>query len=258
MHILVTNDDGVNAPGLLALAQEMRSIGEVSVLAPERNWSASGHAKTMHRPLRVNPAVLADGSEALSTDGAPSDCVALALLGLLDKPVDLVVSGINPYANLGHDITYSGTVTAAMESAIGGVPGIAVSLHTPEGPQRRRDYRAAAEYARTVALQVIEKGLPKNTLLSVNVPPLPGESIKGIQLTRQGLRVYRDELIRREDPRGRPYYWIGGEQPTAVNEDGTDYGALQAGYVSVTPLQLDLTDYSLLDVLHGWGWAKNW
>lgn len=258
MHILVTNDDGINAPGLLALAQEMRSIGEVTVLAPDRNWSASGHVKTMHRPLRVKPAVLADGSDALAADGAPSDCVALALLGLLDKPVDLVVSGINPYANLGHDITYSGTVTAAMEAAIGGVPGIAVSLHTPDDHQGPKEYRPAAGYARHVALQVIEKGLPKNTLLSVNVPPLPEESIKGIQLTRQGLRVYRDELVRREDPRGRPYYWIGGEHPTALNQDGTDYSALEAGYVSVTPLQLDLTDYSLLEVLQGWGWAKDW
>jgi 5'-nucleotidase len=127
MHILVTNDDGVTAPGLLALAQEMRSLGQVTVLAPDHNWSASGHVKTLHRPLRVKEVLLSDGSWALASDGAPSDCVALAVLGLLPTSIDLVVSGINPNANLGHDVTYSGTVTAAMEAAIWGLPGIAIS-----------------------------------------------------------------------------------------------------------------------------------
>ena len=255
MHILVTNDDGITANGLLALAQAMKKLGEVTVLAPDRNWSASGHVKTMHRPLRVKPATLADGTPALTTDGAPSDCVALALLGLLPDPVDLVVSGINPYANLGDDITYSGTVTAAMEAAIGGVPGIAVSLNTPENHQGQRDYAPAAGFARIVAEQVIKHGLSENTLLSINVPYLPEEEIKGIQITRQGLRVYKDELVVRDDPRGRPYYWIGGEFPTAVPEDGTDFGALESGYVSVTPYQLDLTDYKSLESLKKWEWG---
>jgi 5'-nucleotidase len=132
MHILVTNDDGINAPGLLALAKEMKSLGQVSVLAPDHNWSASGHVKTMHRPLRVKETVLPDGSQAWASDGAPSDCVALGLLGFITEKIDLVVSGINPNANIGHDVTYSGTVTAAMEAAIGGVSGIAFSLHAPE------------------------------------------------------------------------------------------------------------------------------
>jgi 5'-nucleotidase len=131
MHILVTNDDGVFAPGLLALANELRKIGDVSVVAPDRNWSASGHVKTLSRPLRAKKVSLADGSDALACDGAPSDCVALPVLGLLDKPVEMVVSGINPNANLGHDVTYSGTVTAAMEAAIWNLPGIAVSLDAP-------------------------------------------------------------------------------------------------------------------------------
>ena len=135
MHILVTNDDGVQAPGLLNLAQEMRKLGRVTVLAPDHNWSASGHVKTMERPLRVRETTLADGSAAFMSDGAPSDCVALALLGLVD-PADIVISGINPNANIGHDVTYSGTVTAAMEAVIDGVKGIAVSLHSPEGFQR--------------------------------------------------------------------------------------------------------------------------
>jgi 5'-nucleotidase len=254
MHILVTNDDGITANGLLALAQAMKKLGEVTVLAPDRNWSASGHVKTMHRPLRVKPTTLTDGTPALTTDGAPSDCVALALLGLVPEPIDLVVSGINPYANLGHDITYSGTVTAAMEAVIGGVPGIAVSLNTPENHQGRRDYAPAARFARIVAEQVIDHGLPKYTLLSINVPYLPEEEIKGIQITRQGLRVYKDELVVRDDPRGRPYYWIGGEFPTALPEDGTDFWALERGYVSVTPYQLDLTDYKSMETLKKWEW----
>ena len=136
MHILVTNDDGVQAPGLLALAQEMRKLGKVTVFAPDKNWSASGHVKTMERPLRVKEVLLADGTSAFASDGAPSDCVALPLLGLIEEQIDLVVSGINPNANVGHDVTYSGTVTAAMEAVIAGVKGIAVSLDSPEGSQR--------------------------------------------------------------------------------------------------------------------------
>jgi 5'-nucleotidase len=256
MHILVTNDDGVTTNGLLALAQAMRELGEVSVLAPDRNWSASGHVKTLHRPLRVKKVRLADDSPALATDGAPSDCVALALLGLLDEKVDLVVSGINPHANLGHDVTYSGTVTAAMEAAIGGVPGIAVSLDTPEDHMGKRDYGPAANIARRVAKKVIEHGLPNNMLLNLNVPYLPEKDIKGIKVTRQGLRVYRDELVRREDPQGRPYYWIGGESPTGVNEAGTDFGALREGYASLTPLELDLTAYTFQDDLQAWGFGN--
>lgn len=253
MHILVTNDDGVTTRGLLALAQAMDELGDVSVLAPDRNWSASGHVKTLHRPLRVKEVRLADGRVAQATDGAPSDSVALALLGLIEKKVDLVVSGINPYANLGHDVTYSGTVTAAMEASIGGVPGVAVSLDAPENHMDKRDYSAAAEYGRRVAEKVIEHGLPKNMLLNVNVPYLPMDEIKGVQVTRQGLRVYRDELVRREDPHGRPYYWIGGQAPTGVRQSGTDFGALREGYVSVTPLELDLTAHTFRDDVEAWG-----
>jgi len=248
MHILVTNDDGVTAPGLLALALEMRKLGKVTVLAPDRNWSASGHVKTMERPLRVRETKLADGSSALTTDGAPSDCVALALLGVVQEKIDLVVSGINPNANIGHDVTYSGTVTAAMEAVISEVPGIAVSLDSKPG-HGELDYAPAARVAALVATQVIANGLPEGVLLNVNVPCLPNDQIKGIMITRQGLRVYHDALDARKDPRGRPYYWIGGDFPTGVTEDGTDVGALAEGYVSVTPLQLDLTAYKAMDIL---------
>ena len=255
MHILVTNDDGVNAPGLLALALEMRKLGDVTVLAPDRNWSASGHVKTMHRPLRVSETQLADGTPALSSDGAPSDCVALAMLGLLPDKINLVISGINPNANVGHDVTYSDTVTAAMEAAIWGLPGVAVSLDSPA--ERRGgalDYAPAAAIARRVVAQVIEHSLPKGILLNVNVPYLPTEKIKALRVTRQGLRVYHDRLDERKDPRGRPYYWIGGDAPTGIPEEGTDIGALAEGCVSITPLCLDLTAYPVMPELKDWGW----
>lgn len=256
VNILVTNDDGVYAPGLIALAQEMRSLGKVIVLAPDHNWSASGHVKTMHRPIRVREATISDGSVVLTSDGAPSDCVALALLGLIPDKIDLVVSGINPNANIGHDVTYSGTVTAAMEAAIWGIPSIAVSVDGPENELNTLDYSTTAKVARRVANNVLLNGLPKETLLNVNVPYLPEDKLKGYTFTRQGLRLYRDSLVRRQDPRGRPYYWIGGEAPTAIPEEGTDYGALSNGYVSITPLQLDLTDKDLLQELHHWKWDK--
>ena len=252
MHILVTNDDGVHAPGLLALAQAMRSLGKVTILAPDRNWSASGHTKTLGRPLRVDETKLADGSPALATDGAPSDCVALVLLGLT-APVDLVVTGINPHANIGDDVTYSGTVTSAMEAIIGGVPGLAFSLET-EPNLSEHDYKPAAEIARQVAEKVIAEGLPKSVLLSTNIPYLPLDEIKGFRITRQGERIYQDELVTRKDPFGRPYYWIGGEHPTGKMLSDTDFGAINEGYVSVTPLQLDLTAYKEMDRLKKWEW----
>jgi len=254
MHILVTNDDGVYAPGLLALVQELRKIGEVTVVAPDRNWSASGHVKTLNRPLRVKEVQLADGSAAFASDGAPSDCVALPMLGLLPKPVEMVVSGINPNANLGHDVTYSGTVTAAMEAAIWDRPGIAVSLDAPEYYSGPLDYSTAAQVAAKVAARVWENKLPSNTLLNVNVPYCSMQDIKGFFITRQGLRVYRDELIKREDPRGRPYYWIGGEAPSGVPEEGTDFGVLGGCYVSITPLILDMTAYAFKKEMEKWEW----
>lgn len=257
MHILVTNDDGVYAPGLLALAQELRKIGKVSILAPDRNWSASGHVKTLNRPLRAKPVMLSDGSQALASDGAPSDCVALAMLGVVEGPIDVVVSGINPNANIGHDLTYSGTVTAAMEAAISGVHSVAVSLDAPEYHTGPLDYSFAASVAREITLTLVNHSFPNNVLLNVNVPCLNESQIKGWRISRQGLRIYRDELVRREDPRGKPYYWIGGDAPTGVPEEGTDYGDLVAGYISITPIQLDLTAHNLLNSLRSWKWSSD-
>ena len=252
MNILVTNDDGVTAPGLLALAQEMQRIGNVTIMAPDRNWSGGGHVKTLDRPLRIREVRLPDGSLAYASDGAPSDCVALALLGFFEEKFDLVVSGINPMPNLGHDVTYSGTVTAAMEAVIWGMPGIAVSLGSVENSLLVSDYEPAARWARKIAESVLPRKMPGGILLNVNVPLLPEDQIKGFRVTRQGLRVYRDRLDRRVDPRGRPYYWIGGDTPTGIPEDGTDIGALAEGYVSITPLQLDLTAYPAMQILSNW------
>ena len=250
MHILVTNDDGVHAPGLLALVEAMKPLGQVTILAPEHNWSGGGHVKTLHRPLRVRETTLADGTPALASDGAPSDCVALALLGRV-PPVDLVVSGINTYGNLGHDVTYSGTVTAAMEAVIAGVPGIAFSL-AADDTTLERDYGPPADVARRVVTAAIDAGLTRDLLLNVNVPAIPATQIQGLRVTRLGLRVYRDKLDERTDPRGQPYYWIGGEYPTGVADEGTDFGALHDGYVSITPLQLDLTNYGMAERLKSW------
>ena len=253
-HILVTNDDGINAPGLLALAQEMRKLGKVTVLAPDRNWSASGHVKTLDRPLRVRETHLPDGTPAWSTDGAPSDCVALASLGFFPEKIDLVVSGINPNANIGHDVTYSGTVTAAMEAAISGINGIAFSLDRPENYHNHIDYGPAARVAAHVVELLDKNGFPVDVVINVNIPYGQDEDIKGYRVTRQGLRIYRDELVRRQDPRGRPYYWIGGDSPTGLADEGTEFGTLKEGYVSITPIQLDLTAHQMLETLKKWSW----
>jgi 5'-nucleotidase len=255
INILVTNDDGIHAPGLMALAQAVRPLGNITILAPDHNWSGSGHVKTLDRPLRVKATCLADDSPAWTSDGAPSDCVALALLGFFKHKFDLVISGINPMPNLGHDVTYSGTVTAAMEAVIWGVPGIAFSLGSVENGLTVSDYSTAAHVAWQVVRAWQEHGLPVGILLNVNIPLLSGDQLKGFRLTRQGLRVYRDRLDRRVDPRGRPYFWIGGDTPTGIPEESSDIGALSEGYVSITPLQLDLTAYSALATLDKWKFA---
>lgn len=251
-RVLITNDDGVDAPGLLALKQALEPLGEIIVFAPDHNWSAAGHTKTMHKPLRVDEVTLADGSHAFTSNGAPSDCVALALLGLVEGPIDLVVSGINQGANLGYDITYSGTVAGAMEAVVNGVPAIAVSQEI--APGEPVDYSLAAEVARHIAQLVLERGLPPDTFLNVNCPARASRRPPDIVVTRLGRRVYRDTLVRRVDPRGRPYYWIGGDPPTGIPEPGTDVGAIARGQVSVTPITMDMTHYRFLADLRTWPW----
>ncbi len=249
MKILATNDDGINAPGLRALVVALLEVGEVVVVAPDHNWSAAGLTKTMHKPLRISKARFPDGPTAYTTNGAPSDCVALALLAILPQPPDLVVSGINPGANMANDILYSGTVTAAMEGVISGIPSLAVSLDTFE---EEADFTYAAQFTARLVYQMGERGLPPGILLNVNVPHLPPSEIAGAEITRLGRRLYKDALVERRDPRGRSYYWIGGERPGGVTEEGTDIWALANKRISITPLQLDMTDHSLIAELKKW------
>ena len=250
--ILLTNDDGIHSSGLLTLAQELGSLADVTIIAPDHNWSAAGHTKTMHKPLRVQRVLLSDGTEGLATSGSPSDCVTLGLLGLMRPAPNLVVSGINLGANVGHDLTYSGTVAAAMEAAIGGVDAMAVSLDTYDADEYERSRGTVAQVVVRLADYVLHAHRSTPILLNVNVPPRPAQDILGVQITRLGRRVYRDALVERCDPRGRSYYWIGGEPPGGVPESGTDIGALDEGYVSVTPLSLDLTDHAALGALQEW------
>jgi 5'-nucleotidase len=249
-RILITNDDGVESRGLLALKEALDPIGDTFVVAPDTNQSAVGHAKTLMRPLRVRERALADGSIAWSVDGSPTDCVSLAFLGFFEHGFDLVASGINYGANLGDDVTYSGTVSAAMEGVINGCPAFAVSQEYYTHP----DFTLAAMAAAEVARNVLEHGLSRNELINVNVPAVRPEECEGIEMTRQGKRVYQDELIRRIDPRGIPYYWIGGPPPSGVQKPGTDFHALVNRRIAVTPLHLDLTARSLLKRLRDWEW----
>lgn len=250
-RILVTNDDGIESRGLLALKRALDPIGETYVVAPETNQSAVGHTKTFMRPLRVRERTLSDGSRGWSVDGSPTDAVSLAFLGYFDVGFDLVASGINYGANLGDDVTYSGTVSAAMEAVLSGCPAFAISQEFYEEP----DFALAARMAALTARNVLEHGLGPGELLNVNVPAIAEGECEGVEVTRMGKRVYQDELIERLDPRGTPYYWFGGPPPSGLVEPGTDFHAVANRRVAVTPIQLDLTARRLLARLDGWGWG---
>jgi len=248
MYVLVTNDDGISAPALLPLKQALDQVAETIVFAPDHNWSASGHPKTMHKPLRIDLVTLPDGSQGFSSSGAPSDCVVLAFLGAVERKPDFVVSGINLGLNLGYDIFYSGTVAAAVEGVINGMPAIALSLD----PFEPVDYAGPASFASRLVRYVVQHGLPADMFLNVNFPAVPWDEVKGVIITRLGRRVYRDELVSRTDPRGRSYYWIGGNPPGGVLDRGTDIWAVANGYVSVTPVHLDMTAYHFREDLRRW------
>lgn len=236
--ILVTNDDGVRAPGLRLLAKALEAVGRVAVFAPENQQSAVGHSVSLHKPLRVN--ALEPGWHMV--DGTPTDCVMLAVRSLLGERPALVVSGVNPGANLGDDVTYSGTVAGAFEGMLLGVPSIAVS----DVSYHPRHMETAAQVGAQIARYVLAHGLPEDTTLNVNVPDCPFESLKGVAITRMGRRDYHDEIVRREDPRGGVYYWIGGDEPSHVVESGTDFEAIEQGKVSVTPLHRDVTHHAVM------------
>lgn len=235
MIILVSNDDGIHSEGILALEEVLKKVGEVYTVAPDREQNAVSHALTLHRPLRVQEM----GDRRFAVNGTPTDCVNLAVKGLLPVRPQLVVSGINKGPNLGDDVIYSGTVSAAIEGALLGIPSIAVSLVA----YRDFSFQAAAEVAAALAARVLEQGMPPDTLLNVNVPHLPARELKGYRLTRQGKRRYSGTIVERIDPRGKKYYWIGGDDMGFVYEEGTDCVAVHEGFISVTPLHIDLTNY---------------
>jgi 5'-nucleotidase len=239
--ILVTNDDGVHSPGLKALAGALAALGEIFVIAPDRERSAAGHSLTLHKPLRATE--IAPRWHVV--DGTPTDCVTLGIMGMLKEKPDLVVSGINLGPNLGDDITYSGTVSAAVEGTLLGIPAIAVSAVDPSPSGLER---GAAFVARLVPL-VLTRRLPPDTLLNVNIP---AGAVKGVAITRQGKRSYNELIVEKIDPRGKTYYWIGGGEPTWDLLGGTDYEAVMEGMVSITPLHLDLTNYAATQVLKEW------
>jgi 5'-nucleotidase len=241
-NILVSNDDGIHAPGLTALAAALEKLGEVYVVAPDRERSAVGHALTLHRPLRVD----ALGPRRYAVNGTPTDCVNLAILGILPVRPDVVVAGINNGSNLGDDVTYSGTVSAAMEGSLLGVPAVAVSLVDASGDA---DYRPAARTAVEVTRLFLKGRESGVTLVNVNVPR--GEP-RGLRMTRLGRRVYSEKVTEQRDPRGKVYYWIGAGPPAWEAGEDTDFAAVHAGYVSVTPLHLDLTSYDGLRALKPW------
>jgi len=249
--VLLTNDDGIFAPGINALRARMEQEEglEVWAVAPDRERSASGHAITMYRPLfpvRVNiPGAVAP---CISVTGTPADAAKLAIEALLPRRPDLVISGINRGANLGTDIFYSGTVAAALEGPILGVPAIAVSLDSMTAD----DYSVAADFTAGLARRVLAEGLPEGTLLNVNVPARPRTEIKGVRVTRVGRRLYRDQWVRRVHPRGQEYYWMAGELAEVRNGRDSDVAAVEDGYISVTPIQLDLTRYDQIDRIGNW------
>jgi 5'/3'-nucleotidase len=242
-RILVSNDDGIEAPGLVALVEALAPWAEVSVMAPQTEQSAASHALTLQHPLRVRTL----GPRRWSVNGTPTDCVLLAIKEFLPEPPDLVISGINEGPNMGEDVIYSGTVAAAMEGALLGFPALAVSLAS----RKALDFRTAASVSARLAARLLELPLCDRFLLNVNVPPGEGDGIRGYRVTRLGTRVYHDVIVKNRDPRGREYYWIGGGEPSWTDSTESDFAAVSQGYVSLTPLLTDLTDGAQLRFLEG-------
>jgi 5'-nucleotidase len=255
MRVLLTNDDGLNSPGLLALARAMQTAADTFVVAPEHERSAASHAITLHKPLRVMQTVLGDtGLPAWATNGTPADCVVLAVLDLLGTPPDVVVSGINHGANLGMDLIYSGTVSGAVEAALFGIAAIAISV----AAFTRIHWEPAAGFAAYLAQEVNRHGLPRDTFLNVNVPNVPAEAVQGVEITRQSSRRYVSRLEKRADPRGRDYYWLSGSAEGGDADPGTDARAVAEGRISVTPLRLDMTHEELRPMVRSWNLKVPW
>jgi 5'-nucleotidase len=255
VRILVTNDDGVRAPGLCVLAAALARLGEVSVVAPAVNWTAMGRAITITDSIEVDEVTLEDGRPAFSVDGTPTDCVRFALLGLTGSRPEIVVSGVNEGANLGDDVTYSGTVAAALEGIMGGIPALAVSQDRRRdrgGPPWSYDYTAACAFAAALAAAVAEHGLAPGTLLNVNVPGLDPGAVRGVRATRLGRRTYRTTLELDSSANGRRRYRLEGDDPIFHDEPGTDFTAVGEGCISVTPMHYDLTRHEAIESLAEW------
>ena len=245
MNILCSNDDGILAPGLALLADACREVGDVTVVAPDREQSGTSHSLTLHRPLR--PARRPDG--AYQVDGTPTDCVMLALETLMPERPDFVFSGVNHGPNMGEDVLYSGTVSAAMEGVMLGVPGVAISFAGSD-PEMMSTYRDTL--VRLVRRITSAEDYPRDTLLNINLPRLPASDVKGVRVTRLGSRFFSDSLTRMKDPWGREIMWIGGGTITWTGGEDADHAAVAEGYISITPLHMDLTNYSLIETVRGW------
>ncbi len=252
MHILVSNDDGIDAPGLWALVQELKKIGTVTVVAPDKQQSAIGHAITVNYPLRVKKFYKDGVLFGYAVEGTPADCVKLAVKALLKRKPDLLISGINHGSNTAISVIYSGTVSAATEGTIFGIPSSAMSLTT----YARADFRYAAKLARKLALVVHRKKLPQGTLLNVNVPAIPESEIKGMRVTRQGKAIWNDSFDSRRDPGNKIYYWLTGGLAEVDTDIEFDEAAVRKKYVSITPIHYDLTDYAMMDVMNRWQLEK--
>lgn len=245
MHILCTNDDGFLATGLRVLASAARTLGAVTIVAPDREQSATSHSLTLHHPLRSRRA--SDGT--LVVDGTPTDCVILAVNALLDRPADFCLSGVNHGPNMGEDVLYSGTVAAAMEATVLGLPSIAVSYTGPDFESIEAWEDKLADLIRTLARR---KEFPESTLFNVNLPPVEPDEVQGIRITTLGERRYSDSLTRAKDPSGREYFWIGGGAAHWTGNADSDFKAVDEGFISVTPMHLDLTNYRLIEEIRGW------
>ena len=246
MRVLVSNDDGVDAPGIRVLAERLGAVGQVTVVAPDRDRSGASNSLTLDAPLRVLPM----GNGYYRVAGTPTDCVHLALAGLLAEEPDIVVSGINNSANLGDDVIYSGTVSAAMEGRFLGLPAIAVSLVSQD--HKGVHYDAAANAVLLLMQRLLVDPLPADTILNVNVPDRPWREIRGFAVTRLGKRHRSEPCIVQQDPRGRPIYWIGPPGEAEDDGPGTDFNAVRDGFISITPIQVDLTRYQALEKISGW------
>jgi 5'-nucleotidase len=242
--ILITNDDGIHSPGLIALSTALKELGDIYIVAPDRERSAASHSLTLHRPLKVEK--LREG--VYSIDGTPTDCVILAINRLLPEKPALVASGINKGGNLGGDITYSGTVSGAFEGTILGIPSFAISLVTGEEAQPLH-FETASSFAKKIGKFILEKSLPPDTLLNINVPNVDRSKIRGVRFTHQGKMAYNNSIKEIYDPRGKRHYWIGGSQLHLEHSEDTDIQAVQDGYISITPIHFDLTNYEALNSL---------